>query len=104
EGTFLGPCILTGRVAAQGILADLKREAAAPRTRRRCVDCHDLPSEIAQPRPGFWHFELVHRVVLERHTDCRSCHAELAPYREGRHQINSLNLTASCVQCHIARE
>ena len=105
EGTFLGPCIVTGRVAARSVLAGLDRQH--PREARettRCTSCHDIPAEIAKPQPGFWHFEQVHRVVLERGADCRSCHAELAPYRVDKHRINPRALTAACDQCHTARE
>jgi succinate dehydrogenase/fumarate reductase flavoprotein subunit len=105
EGTFLGPCILTGRVAARAILEALNRTPSRDsRSSRRCTSCHDIPAEIAQPQPGFWHFEQVHQVVLDRATDCRACHAELAPYREGNHRINPQSLTATCVHCHISRE
>ncbi|HTI49935.1 MAG TPA: hypothetical protein VL475_03250, partial [Planctomycetaceae bacterium] len=70
----------------------------------RCIDCHELSEQLARSRPAFWHFENVHRVVLDRGTDCRNCHAELAPYREDNHRISPQVLTASCVHCHTARE
>jgi flavocytochrome c len=104
EGTFLGPCIVTGRVAARTILADLNRPPEDAPQSRRCTSCHELADEIAQPQPGYWHFEQVHRVVLDRATDCRACHAELAPYRADNHRINPQAMTATCVQCHVARE
>ncbi|MSR60613.1 MAG: FAD-dependent oxidoreductase [Planctomycetaceae bacterium] len=105
EGTFLGPCIVTGRVAARSVLAELKREPppGASET-NRCASCHDVAADLANPRPGYWHFENVHRVVLERGTDCRQCHAELAVYRAANHRINPQSLTAACFQCHTARE
>jgi len=105
EGTFLGPCILTGRVAARSVLAELNRPPSnEPSNVTRCVDCHDIPAQLAEGQPGFWHFEQVHRLVLVRGTDCRECHAELAPYQDQNHQINSLALTATCIGCHVARE
>lgn len=105
EGTFLGPCIVTGRMAARTILSELKPKIGAGAAEiSRCVDCHDLPDQLARSRPAYWHFEHVHRVVLERGADCRTCHAELSPYRDDRHRINPQSLTGSCVQCHLARE
>jgi succinate dehydrogenase/fumarate reductase flavoprotein subunit len=105
EGTFLGPCIVTGRVAARTILSDRKPQSATGVTDvSRCADCHDLADLLAQPRPAYWHFENVHRVVHSRGTDCRNCHAELSPYRDDHHRINPQALAASCVQCHVARE
>ncbi|MCC7420111.1 MAG: FAD-dependent oxidoreductase [Planctomycetaceae bacterium] len=110
EGTFLGPCIVTGRIAGRTILAqyDQGEPPAAGDTTRvtstRCLECHSIAEQVASPRSGYWHFENVHRVALERGTDCRHCHAELAPYREDQHRINPLALSATCVQCHVARE
>ena len=105
EGTFLGPCIVTGRVAARSLLEELNPtpRKESPET-ARCASCHDLPARIAKPRHGYWHFEAVHRVVLERGADCRGCHAELAPFRADNHRINSQALATTCVQCHVARE
>jgi succinate dehydrogenase/fumarate reductase flavoprotein subunit len=107
EGTFLGPCVLTGRVAAKSILGTL--DAATPPQHakiasERCADCHDLPDLIANKREGYWHFEECHRIVLERQLNCLQCHAELAPYDEAAHQIQPDSLTSACIQCHVAEE
>ncbi len=110
EGTFLGPCIMTGRVAARSIMG-----VAAPQQRdvlphvdltetEQCADCHDLETMLEDPREGFWHFELAHRKVQERELNCLQCHAELAPYQEEQHHINPLALTETCIRCHAAEE
>lgn len=105
EGTFLGPCIVTGRVAARSILgAPAPPVTPLPATSERCIDCHDVESLVKENRKGYWHFEKSHRVVLERELACLLCHAELAPYDEDFHQMNQLALTASCASCHIAQE
>lgn len=103
EGTFLGPCIVTGRVAGQSIL---KSQAIQPlaSTAQRCADCHDIVEDVKQSRPGYWHFEAVHKTILERSLDCRQCHAELSPYDETEHKIHLPSLTASCLNCHTGRE
>ena len=44
-----------------------------------CLTCHDLPKLIAQPRPGYWHFEKVHHEVVTTKRDCVQCHADLTP-------------------------
>ncbi|MFP6768420.1 MAG: FAD-binding protein, partial [Planctomycetaceae bacterium] len=105
EGTFLGPCVVTGRVAARSILAasGWKRSTGSV-AEQRCIDCHDLAEEIVDSRPGFWHFERVHSKVLEQKIDCRQCHGELSPYREDDHRINPRVLTAACMRCHTGRE
>lgn len=107
EGTFLGPCVLTGRVAAWSILGipdDRVRATAAKLTEDRCADCHDIPNLIAAKREGYWHFEECHRLVLDRQLNCLQCHAELAPYDEANHKIQPAMLTSACVQCHVAQE
>ena len=105
EGTFLGPCVVTGRVAARSILktASWKRPIESVDV-QRCADCHDVAGDIVDPRPGYWHFEKVHAKVLEQKLDCRQCHGELSPYREDDHRINPRVLTAACMRCHTGRE
>ncbi|MBC7816621.1 MAG: FAD-dependent oxidoreductase [Planctomycetaceae bacterium] len=105
EGTFLGPCIVTGRVAARSLLKELEVPARpAVSNESRCAACHNIPELLSQPREGFWHFEKVHRATADRGLDCRHCHSELTPYRADDHRINRQALTASCVLCHVAQE
>jgi flavocytochrome c len=105
EGTFLGPCIVTGRVAARSILGISAPPATkSPATTASCTDCHDVESLVHEHRKGYWHFEKSHRVVLERKLACLLCHADLAPYEVGSHKMDPLALTASCASCHIAQE
>ncbi len=105
EGTFLGPCIVTGRVAARSLLKELAvQPAQATPVKSRCNACHDMSKLLATPREGYWHFESVHRATTERGLDCRHCHSELTPYRADAHRINRQSLTASCVLCHMAQE
>lgn len=105
EGTFLGPCVLTGRVAARSIAKELEIAAQpAIASRSKCSECHDMKQLISQARNGYWHFEKVHRVTEERGLDCRHCHSELTPYREDDHRINHQSLTAGCILCHTGRE
>jgi flavocytochrome c len=105
EGTFLGPCIVTGLVAARSILGvPAPPVTPLPASSERCTDCHDVASLVKENRTGYWHFEKSHRVVLERKLACLLCHAELAPYEEDSHKMNQRALTASCASCHIAQE
>lgn len=105
EGTFLGPCIVTGRVAARSILGVTDPPNIQPPAHsERCIDCHDVASLVNENRPGYWHFEKSHQIVLERNLACLQCHAELAPYNENAHRMDQLALSESCVSCHIAQE
>lgn len=121
EGTFLGPSVFMGRVAARSILQEMGREPhlsppaspyKEPATPSHgiaggsadCLRCHDLERQIRTPRPGFVHFEKSHDVVLRRKTDCLACHAELAPYLPDRHRIDPLAQVMSCGACHVGRD
>ncbi len=125
EGTFLGPSIVTGRMAGRTAVADLRQAGwqasassrgqspvptampASERYRRTayCQSCHNLDAALAgPPRRGYSHFEKVHRVVLERKSDCVSCHAELGRYRPGAHRIDLMAQVETCRSCHVAVE
>ena len=53
EGTFLGPCIVTGRVAARALQAELGPPPAGERPAvSGCAECHNLPELLALP--GVW--------------------------------------------------
>ena len=116
EGTFLGPSILTGRVAGRTILAELKK-AAEPAlllpveqaritpdplaSTQLCLSCHALPKQVQVPRAGFWHFEQVHTEVLAGKMDCMKCHADMtATFQPERHRINRLAQIQVCATCH----
>lgn len=122
EGTFLGPAIVTGRVAARAAVKDLglappsvsisPRGAEPPQpvaaviaatSSVACKSCHDLASLIDRPRAGYWHFERAHRVVLERKYECAQCHADMSPPVDAvYHRINPLAHTNTCISCHVA--
>lgn len=110
EGTFLGPCIVTGRVAARSILGThgLGTHNSGPTHSAavvdRCQSCHDVADLLNDDRPGFWHFRQSHEIAIRRELDCLQCHAELAPYDDNHHRIDPLALTATCVRCHAAEE
>jgi succinate dehydrogenase/fumarate reductase flavoprotein subunit len=122
EGTFLGPCVLTGRVAGRSAVADFGIEpqaAAASKTdaesggdeaqpaqpaaavaKLACTDCHVMQALPAVPREGYRHFEKAHGVVVDRRYDCPMCHAELQPFRLETHRVDPLNLLQTCAICH----
>ncbi len=118
EGTFLGPALAQGRVAARVMLAESKRRPAPPPTGRAeiefrsaeanlpqvasCLQCHALPQQVKQTRPGFWHFEKVHQAVLSRALSCTNCHAEITPrVGEPRHgKMGAKQVLMSCGICH----
>lgn len=114
EGTFLGPAILMGRVAAQTVAAVAKSEptpisttklrltppAANAKLATACTGCHDLTKLVEGKRDGYWHFEHSHRVVLSRKWNCTACHAEMTPFRAEAHHIDRQLQTTVCQHCH----
>ncbi len=117
EGTFLGPSIVTGRVAAQTILQELQLQtskslpAISPASRlpfephreantQACLKCHPLPALMSATRPGYRHFKLVHHLVLERQQRCGTCHPEFLPVGMQSHQFDRLTQLQNCVLCH----
>lgn len=119
EGTFLGPSLVTGRVAGRTVLTDMGRKVGTDSVATRpieaparpdplattalCMTCHDLPKLVAQPRPGYWHFEKVHQRVVATQRDCITCHAELTvTYSPEAHRINRQTQVQACVVCHAS--
>jgi succinate dehydrogenase/fumarate reductase flavoprotein subunit len=120
EGTFLGPSIVTGRVAGRTILKEIAKsrsltvttEAKSPSApaasevfeNDTCQTCHDLKALVAMSRPGYSHFEKVHRVVMGKTFACRTCHEEMFPIDLDRHTIDASRQIDTCKNCHVATE
>jgi succinate dehydrogenase/fumarate reductase flavoprotein subunit len=116
EGTFLGPSVYLGRLAGRTVSgSDVVRRAlqAVPPPAKAVVSADPayrsgsivLPPDALAPlidakRPGYWHFEMAHRVVLERALDCTACHTPswptVAPATAAQRQ-EQLN---ACTTCH----
>jgi flavocytochrome c len=118
EGTFLAPSILIGRVAGRTAVAELGAKPAPPPgplapppappsqpVAATCTSCHQLGTLTLQNRPGYWHFERVHRVVLARQYDCGKCHGELGTfYDPATHHIDRLQQPRVCTNCHSGED
>ena len=65
-----------------------------------CTNCHDLGQLVDATRPGYWHFELSHRSILEGRRSCTQCHGDLAPYDERSHRVDPFRRAQSCGFCH----
>jgi len=120
EGTFLGPSIVTGRVAGRTILKEIgesrsltavSESSPAPPSAAdeefendTCGTCHDLEALVLTSRPGYSHFEKVHRVVMDKAFACRTCHEEMFPIDLDRHRIDAVRQIDTCKNCHVATE
>ena len=122
EGTFLGPSILTGRVSGRSAVNELRewgvigtesppsREVVTSQTApgstqegadsSACAVCHDLGVLVELARPGYWHFELAHRSVLQDGQQCINCHEDLFPFDDENHRVDPFRRAQSCKHCH----
>jgi predicted oxidoreductase len=114
DGTFLGPAILTGRLAGQSIAADVAAETSPPplvpappeepapsaENWQPTLDADALRALLAQPRDGYWHFQQAHRIVLERGYECTLCHSAEVPFAFVTNRQSRLAQTEVCTNCH----
>jgi succinate dehydrogenase/fumarate reductase flavoprotein subunit len=118
EGTMLGPGLLMGRIAAREIVAHLKTKQRSPAAAIPSAAPEPSPAttptdpeslgawrevlrqRLAEPRPGYLHFEKAHTVVLERNLDCVECHRESSPLALTADQVDRHALIQACVICH----
>jgi hypothetical protein len=117
EGTFLGPSVFLGRIAGSavsgrrsGFSRDPKAVAAPPsakistdpayRARTITVPPTALPELLDAQRPGYWHFEVAHRAVLERKLDCTACHTPDWPTVAAASSAQRQVQLNACSTCH----
>ena len=123
DGMFTGPAIVTGRVAGRTVVADLAAAGdwtASPvvrdedmfldvspsgendRPRAADLDASDLAGMLETTRDGYWHFERVHELVLERDYPCSRCHSDLVPFAPAASREQNLAQARTCDSCHLA--
>ncbi|MDH3434633.1 MAG: FAD-dependent oxidoreductase [Gammaproteobacteria bacterium] len=122
DGMFTGPAILTGRVAGRSATADLVHDqdwsptaftrqddidtgsepAIEDKPRIPDVNADELRIMLQETRDGYWHFEQVHRLVLERDYRCTQCHTQRVPFGPASTRMQQLAQTDTCDACHLA--
>jgi hypothetical protein len=117
EGTFLGPSVFLGRIAGRSasggrsVLRRSPKAVAAPAAARISADASyraraitvppaALPQLLDAQRPGYWHFEVAHRIVLERKLDCTACHTPEWPTAVATSSAQHLVQLNACSTCH----
>ena len=114
SGTFLGPSVLTGRGAGRSAVAlalgDPPDSAPAGNAAAQTQDSSasttagagatDLPTLLARERPGYWHFQVSHTLLLERGDNCVDCHK--SQWQPGPAMTREQRLVQldSCTRCH----
>jgi hypothetical protein len=118
DGMFRGPSIVRGRGAGLAVLDELAaRGGWTPAEFTRSddpalpepsaawiapVSAAELPGMLAAPRDGYWHFERVHTLVLERGYACTDCHSSNVPMLEITTRLGRVAQSAVCDICHLA--
>jgi len=114
DGMFLGPAVITGRVAGRTIAAahanrdgTLALQAPAPEdpmpapgSWEPSLTATELEALLATPRDGYWHFERSHELVLERQYQCTDCHSAEVPFFPVNNRISKLAQAELCSTCH----
>ena len=111
DGMFLGPAILTGRLAgrsiASGFAAGTEKPAIEPLSPspnagdwQSALTAADLESLLTKSREGYWHFKVSHKLVLERGYLCTRCHSAQLPFSPVNDRQSLLAQTQVCTHCH----
>ena len=114
DGMFLGPAVVTGRVAGRTIAAahadrDASVEIMAAPAEDSLPDsaswepsltAAELESFLATPRDGYWHFETSHGMVLECQFECTLCHSAEVPFFPVNNRSSKLAQVEICANCH----
>jgi predicted oxidoreductase len=114
DGMFLGPAIVTGRLAGRAVAEDRAGTDAAlalpplpvddalpdPQSWEVTLNADMLRALLAEQRDGYWHFEMSHNMVLERQYDCTRCHSAQLPFYPVGNRESKLAQTQVCTNCH----
>jgi flavocytochrome c len=102
SGTFLGPSVITGRVAGRSAgQASLAAEEEATRYRKlkkKTVALTDEPPNF--DLPGYWHYDAVHRLAFEQAYTCDRCHSDSSPIRMANKAAEMQARLNTCTTCH----
>lgn len=113
DGMFLGPAIVTGRLAGQAIAAERAdapplelpprpEEDALPDASSwsAALTADDLRALLGTERDGYWHFQMSHNMVLERGYECTRCHSAEVPFAAVDNRESKLAQSQVCTNCH----
>lgn len=118
SGTFLGPSVLTGRIAGRNAAALALGPGAVlptpvatptqtvqqtPRDAQSMIEARepiDLAALLNEQRRGYWHFNVSHALVMERGDGCATCHKDGWPESPATTRAQRLVQLDSCTRCH----
>ncbi len=114
DGMFLGPAVVTGRVAGRTIAESygdrMKAQVMSAwsmddplpdaETWEPSMTATELEALLAIPRDGYWHFEMSHDLVLERNYQCADCHSAEVPFMAISNRESKQAQIELCSTCH----
>lgn len=110
DGMFLGPAILTGHLAGRTIAAHFESHQSPPTVFPETPDLKEWSPSLttvdlrellkASRREGYWHFQVSHRMVLEREYLCVRCHSAQMPQAPVNNRAALHAKSKTCLNCH----
>jgi hypothetical protein len=108
---FLGPAMLTGRLAGRSIAAAYGTGQGGPAVEpslppsdsgnwQAVLTAQTLELLLKESREGYWHFQVSHQLVLERGYTCTRCHSAKLPFSPLNDRASLLAQTRVCTNCH----
>jgi len=101
SGTFLGPSVITGRVAGRS--AGRASLLVADPVKYRPQETSDAVLSNMVPGfdlPGHWHYDAVHRLVFAQDYTCNRCHTDFANMRMANKSAEMQARLNTCANCH----
>ncbi|MDP6436708.1 MAG: FAD-dependent oxidoreductase [Gammaproteobacteria bacterium] len=99
-GTFLGPSVFTGRIAGRTAALESAGKTSQGLTLTKSNDALIEQAAADGKRPGYWHFDVSHRLGSERKYSCDNCHNASIPMRMAADRKEMLARLSTCTQCH----
>ena len=100
NGTFLGPSVLTGRVAGKSAArASRSAEPATPYRQFRSQASTEQSNTPDFGQPGYWHYDAVHRLAADSAYTCDRCHSG-AVMKMANNNADMLARVSTCTGCH----
>jgi predicted oxidoreductase len=113
DGMFLGPAIVTGRLAGRTVAREVGRrpgpasstaaasiQASALSGANVAMSLDSLKPLLSTSRQGYWHFEVSHKTVVERGYECARCHSAELPFAPVTTRAQRNAQTMICTNCH----
>jgi succinate dehydrogenase/fumarate reductase flavoprotein subunit len=100
SGTFLGPSVLTGRIAGKAAAGASRVGATAVRyAQPMAAQAETMPNRPAG-QPGYWHYDAVHKLVATRSYTCNRCHTGNVSAQTSDKPEVMLTRLNTCTSCH----